>query len=61
MTITIYDNNTGNVLACFDPSGEREGFFRDDIGIFIQGDADPVLIERDGELKLHPNAFMIKL
>ena len=61
MTITVFDNNTGNVLACFDPSGERQGFVRDDIGLFVQEDADPVLIEKNGEIKLHPNAFIIHL
>ena len=44
MTITVYDNNTGEVLACSNIESQ-ESFSRKDIGVLIQDNTEPVRSE----------------
>ena len=62
MTVTVYDNNTGEVLACADTE-TRESFGRKDIGVLIQDNTEPVFLQdtQSGKIILHPSAFLIRL
>ena len=62
MTITVYDNNTGEVLACSNIESQ-ESFSRKDIGVLIQDNTEPVFLHdaRSGKIILHPSAFLIRL
>ena len=62
MKVTVYDNNTGEVLACADTE-TQEAFGRSDVGVLMQDNTEPVFLHnnKDGKIILHPNAFLIRL
>lgn len=62
MKVTVYDNNTGEVLVCTDTK-TKESFGRKDIGVLIQDNTEPVFLHdtKSGKIILHPSAFLIRL
>ena len=62
MTVTVYDNNTGEVLACANTE-TQEAFGREDVGVLMQKNTEPVFIHdtKNGKIILHPSAFLIRM
>ena len=62
MTVTVYDNDTGEVIACANTE-TQEAFGRKDIGVLMQDNTEPVFIKdtESGKIILHPSAFLIRL
>lgn len=62
MIITVYQNDTKEILAIIDTTGKTESVCRDDINFHINNDTEPIIkTTMDGKAYLDEARFMIRM
>lgn len=61
MIITVYDNQSKEILAIIDTTGKTESVCRDDINFCVYNDTEPIIkTTMDGKAYLDEARFIIK-